>query len=210
MQISTTFAPKPVHFAYFDLFFWASILLKMEDAAPNSPLRKKSKLGTSGTLPQNIVRLRFPGGVLDPLLLEHVTYIVHQVNATGNSPGGLAAALVREYEAANVWARESTEEHLLGSVRIDHTENVAIVSMYGQMHGGKPLKHGDKKADRASYFARCLSDLRTKLPDVCSIAFPEKIGCVIAGGDWSEYLAMITDFAVKMPNATVYIVTYGK
>ena len=182
----------------------------MQDTAPNSALRKKRKLGTSGTLPENIVRLRFPGGVLDPLLLEHVKYIAHQVNATGKSPGGLAAALVREYEDANVWARESAEEHLLGSVRIDRTERVAIVSMYAQMHGGKPLKEADKKADRARYFSLCLSDLRTKLPDVCSIAFPEKIGCVIGGGDWSEYLAMIADFAAKMPNATVYIVTYGK
>ena len=162
------------------------------------------------TAPDNVVFLSLHHGLLDRGLGELTPNIAHQVNAKGYKPGGLAAALVEMYPYANVWkGRTGTEEHLLGTVRIDpgpDPKKPAVFSLYGQLHGGKPKEPDDSSAHRAALFASALADLKAKAPDLDSIAFPENIGCAIGGGDWHEYKAMIHDFAAAMPNCAVYIV----
>lgn len=110
---------------------------------------------------------------------------------------------------------EGQQKHLLGTVRIDTApvelkgQRITVFSMYGQCYGGKPGNPGDFSADREANFAKALTDIRTKAPNLESIAFPENIGCGIGGGDWRRYEEMILDFASAMPRCTVYIVHYG-
>jgi hypothetical protein len=108
--------------------------------------------------PANLVRLSYPGGILDPALLALLesaggANIAHQVNAAGTSPGGLAAEVVREFPYASVHT-DGPQKHLLGTVRIDTApvelkgQKATVFSMYGQRRGGKPRKRGDVSADR--------------------------------------------------------------
>lgn len=168
----------------------------------------------------SVVRLSYPGGILDPTLIAYLesraggANIAHQVNAAGTRPGGLAAKVVMKFPFASVHT-EGQQKHLLGTVRIDTApvelkgQRITVFSMYGQCYGGKPEKTGDFSADREANFAKALTDIRTKAPNLESIAFPENIGCGIGGGDWSRYEEMILDFASAMPRCTVYIVHYG-
>ena len=87
---------------------------------------------------------------------------------------------------------------------------VTIYSIYGQLNGGGPGKENDSAAHRKAYFEQGLDYIKTQVPDLESIAFPEKIGCVIGGGNWETYEKMICEFAHDMPGCTVYIVSLGK
>lgn len=70
----------------------------------------------------------------------------------------------------------------------------------------------DTKSSRAKYFQSGLDQLTSMIYLLSSgrskndifIAFPGKIGCGIAGGDWKQYLQMIREFANNYPN--VYII----
>ena len=50
--------------------------------------------------------------------------------------------------------------------------------------------------ERERWFAQCLEELG-QCDSYQNLAFPYQIGCGLAGGNWSRYLAMIQDFAVK-------------
>ena len=41
-----------------------------------------------------------------------------------------------------------------------------------------------------------------------SVAFPAKIGCGLAGGDWLTYLRLIRRFAIDNPHITVAVYDY--
>ena len=46
------------------------------------------------------------------------------------------------------------------------------------------------------WFPQCLENLGKK-EKYQNLAFPYKIGCGLAGGNWDHYLPMIEDFAFK-------------
>ena len=56
--------------------------------------------------------------------------------------------------------------------------------------------HRDTPQEREQWFAQCLEELG-QCDSYQNLAFPYQIGCGLAGGNWSRYLAMIQDFAVK-------------
>ena len=51
----------------------------------------------------------------------------------------------------------------------------------------------------ARWFAACLRAIADLPPErrPRSIAFPERVGCGLAGGDWAHYEAMIEEFAAR-------------
>ena len=182
------------------------------DASPE-PKRHKPE-------PGNVVHLTLKKGLLDEKLLEFTPNLAHQVNADPRKkPGGLAKDLTKLYRFADLHNEEAEgpQDDLLGTARIDtepsdpkgsHGQKAAttIVSIYGQRYGGKPGKENDTPADREVYFKNGLKDITRQVPDLESIAFPEKIGCGIGGGHWPTYQKMIHEFANDMPGCTVYIV----
>ena len=50
--------------------------------------------------------------------------------------------------------------------------------------------------ERERWFSQCLDELG-QCDHYQNLAFPYKIGCGLAGGNWDHYLTMIRDFAVK-------------
>ena len=187
--------------------------------APDSPSGSDSRAKSAKLVPHNVIDLSFPDGLLDPKLSDFTSNLAHQINALGLKPGGLAAALIERSPYANPFQgrdHNGTQEHLLGTVRIDKDpskdpENPTIFSLYAQLHGGGPGKHPhDSREHRVAYFESAIADLKAKAPRLESIAFPEKIGCAIAGGHWHEYSSIIHNFAAAMPNCAVYIVRCEK
>ena len=79
-----------------------------------------------------------------------------------------------------------------GKIRIDGGLVVrGVIGLTGQYHPGKPKSAGlyDCVADREKWFADGLAQIG-QLPGVESVAFPDHIGCGLAGGEcealWRE------------------------
>ena len=81
--------------------------------------------------------------------------------------------------------------------------------MYAQLFPGKP-KNGDTYEQRKKWFSVCLQKIGKAKGIEKSIAFPYKIGCGLAGGDWTDYLRMIKKFALDNPHIDVLIVSLEK
>jgi hypothetical protein len=201
---------------------------RSQHASPESPESRDAspepKRHKPEPEPGNVVHLTLKKGLLDTELSAFTPNLAHQVNADPRKkPGGLAKDLTKLYKFANLHKEgaEGPQDDLLGTARIDtapsdpkgpHGQKTAttIVSIYGQRYGGKPGGERDSSAAREEYFKNGLDDIKRQVPDLESIAFPEKIGCGIGGGHWPTYQNMILEFANDMPSCTVYIVSLGK
>jgi hypothetical protein len=198
---------------------------RSEHASPESrDASPESKRHKPEPAPENVVRLTLEKGLLDKKLLLSTTNLAHQVKADPRKkPGGLAKDLTKLHGFADLHneGAEGPQDDLLGTARIDTEPSdpkgpqgqkapIRILSIYGQRYGGKPGGKRDSSAAREEYFKNGLKDIKRKLPDLESIAFPEKIGCGIGGGHWPTYETMIREFANDMPRCTVYIVSLGK
>lgn len=76
-----------------------------------------------------------------------------------------------------------------------------ICAMYAQF---KPGKNKDSEK-REKWFKSCLLKI-SKIKSLKEIAFPYKIGCGLAGGDWDFYRRQIEKFASCYTTIKVYIV----
>jgi hypothetical protein len=67
----------------------------------------------------------------------------------------------------------------------------------------------DTRKNREAWFKQCLEGLESWCitNHIKTVAFPYKIGCGLAGGDWKHYLKMITDFAEENSHLQVTIYT---
>jgi ribA/ribD-fused uncharacterized protein len=145
--------------------------------------------------------------VTGDLLEADAQYIVHQTNCvTYGGASGLAAAVFTKYPWSDVYAgREEYGEPGDISVHIGNTGDHYVINLNGQFFPGKPrfLSGFDSAKARQSYFHSALlaiGDLNAE-----SVAFPYKIGCGLAGGDWPVYLKMINDFSNWKANTKVLI-----
>ena len=59
-----------------------------------------------------------------------------------------------------------------------------------------PDGYEDTQEEREQWFKECLETLGEN-KKYQNLAFPYKIGCGLAGGNWDHYLPMIEDFTVK-------------
>jgi hypothetical protein len=76
-----------------------------------------------------------------------------------------------------------------------------------------PSEDGDLSAQRLRWFCDALTDLAAQLrrdddddDAVTTVAFPWRIGCGLAGGDWHAYRAAIDAWATAHPRLRVRIV----
>lgn len=82
-----------------------------------------------------------------------------------------------------------------------------VVNMMAQFAPGKPgrwyrdiTKGRDTSNQRFEWFQDCLLELEQYVVSkhIKSIAFPYKIGCGLAGGDWNVYKSTLEEFEVMM------------
>ena len=89
-----------------------------------------------------------------------------------------------------------------------------VIALYAQWNFGKGKKgcgpckmcspYRDTPQERERWFAQCLEELG-QCDSYQNLAFPYQIGCGLAGGNWSRYLAMIQDFAVKYKKHVTFV-----
>jgi len=145
------------------------------------------------------------------LLTTDAQYICHQCNCVSDGPAaGLAAALSKKYPYCDVYTgrviRSTTEVRGDGS-----DESPFIIAMFAQYYPGPSKYDNDTVEMREKWFEQCLEEMRkTVNQTVHSVAFPWKIGCGLAGGNWNKYRLMIATFAAQITWADVFIIQREK
>lgn len=148
------------------------------------------------------------------LLSGDYDVICHQVNCQGIMGSGLASQIKFKYpdvydSYCNIVDYNKQTGHqskyLLGENDICYCQNddCIVINMFAQDYYGTDKTHTDYTA-----FRKCLIRLKAYLDckaENLKVAFPYKIGCGLAGGDWNIIKAMIESFAEHVAQP-VYIV----
>lgn len=134
-----------------------------------------------------------------PGIFQNLACIVHRakmgdVHICDNGPGrARVACLFAQYRMGT-----PNHKYYMHSPRVDDE--------YKQMP--------DDSDSRLRAFEQCLERLRGLLleqyDDINVIAFPERIGCGKAGGDWNEYKSAIQSFAVALSKKNVSVMVVRK
>lgn len=141
------------------------------------------------------------------LMLEVITgsifdskekYICHQCNCITHRSAHLAKTVFDRYPYADVYTARTSPD-LPGSIIIrgDGEDKRFIIALLGQYYPGSPKFPDsilDGKKARERYFHKALMAV-ARIPNLESVAFPYKIGCGAAGGDWNYYFGTINNFA---------------
>jgi len=127
------------------------------------------------------------------------TYLCHQCNCVTNRSKHLAKTVFTKFPYADVYSkREEPDQPGKIIIRGDKEKDQRlIIAMLGQFYPGK-TKYPSSKKDglqvRLDYFKSCLEEMKHLKG---SFAFPLKIGCGAAGGDWEKYFMAIKNFSEK-------------
>lgn len=150
------------------------------------------------------------------LLDADEAYIVQQCCCTSVKPHGLSAAIAERFPEANPyacrrrlkynWARLEDRPQP-GSVQVMGR----VICLFGQYTHSKPGAYADPAntgtpddyASRLEYFRRGLEEIARLNP--ASVAFPYRIGCGLAGGDWKLYQKAIADWSARNPGIRVTV-----
>ncbi len=133
--------------------------------------------------------------------------IAQQCNCTSKKSRGLAEDIIEKYPYADFYSKRKINS-IPGTFRAKGPKENGrtVIAMFAQFNPGKVKKSGkDTAENREGWFKDCLTKIG-KLKKLKSIAFPYRIGCGLAGGDWERYQSIIEDWAKTIPNKKVYIV----
>ena len=136
---------------------------------------------------------------------------------------GLAAQIFRRFPYSHVLGAGdtyATRHQRIGRATIhgDGAGKRFVVSLFGQL-GCRPNKrYGeliDSNVNRLRWFKAALRDFEAQAhsparPPLTSVAFPDKIGCGLAGGRWSDYLHEIEEFKRRNPLVRVIVIEYSE
>lgn len=126
-------------------------------------------------------------------------YLCHQCNCVTTRSAYMAKSVFDKFPYADVYTQRTTPDKPgTIEVRDNGLRSRRIVNMFGQYYPGKPRYPNSPKdgfGARIKYFRRCLYQMSQLLvgPNV-SFAFPWRIGCGAAGGDWGRYIEILKDF----------------
>lgn len=145
------------------------------------------------------------------LLDSSEQYIAHQCNCLTIHSAGIAHNIFKTFPWANIYIERKSKKatHHLGEIHVrgDGKEKRFVINMMAQFYPGKtkyPNSKKDGTARREEAFTECLKKIG-EIPGLKSIAFPFKIGCNMAGGDWHKYRHMIRLFAEDNPKVQVRV-----
>lgn len=148
--------------------------------------------------------------IVGDLFESNAKYIAHQCNCITWASAHLAGAIFKKYPWADIYTprRGTTIEDMPGEIIIkgNGLDQRYVIAILGQKYPGKPrYKDGmDCAAMRQKYFHRGLMKIR-EIKNLESVAFPDHIGCSLAGGDWDFYKQQIDKFADSIPEVEVSI-----
>lgn len=132
-------------------------------------------------------------------------YICHQCNCTSRGSKGLAKTIFTAWPWANIYNLDRTG--MLGEILISHCpsgDKPSVIHMLAQYAPVSRTAPERGLNARKGLFLGCLRKIQN-IQDLESVAFPDHIGCGLAGGQWDVYLDMITKFAT---NNDVRVVIY--
>jgi len=132
-------------------------------------------------------------------------YIAHQCNSVTTTGAHLARSMFKEFPHADIYKdrvkmdwRDCPDKPGTIIIRGNGEDKRYVINMIGQLFPGKP-KFPDSYIDgskaRQKYFRQCLIRILEEIKDLKSIAFPWRIACGAAGGDWDVYMNMINGFS---------------
>ena len=134
-------------------------------------------------------------------------YICHQCNSVTTTGANFSKAMFHRYPYADIYKERSygqdpNADNLPGNiiVRGNGKDQRFVINMLGQYYPGHAKFSNSTRdgwAARQQAFQKCLDKIAA-IPELESVAFPFKIACGAAGGDWLVYRKMIKDFAEKV------------
>jgi len=134
----------------------------------------------------------------DDLLTTDIQYIAHQCNCCSTRSAHLAKNVFQKFPYADAYSKRKCPDKM-GTIQVcgNGDDKRYVINMFGQYFPGE-VKYLNGTRDnyklRENAFKNCLSHI-TKIDGLKEIAFPYKIGCGAAGGNWEKYLNMIEEFA---------------
>jgi len=134
------------------------------------------------------------------------TYLCHQCNCVTNRSKHLAKSVFTRFPYADIYSLRG-EHSQPGTIEIrgDGKSQRFVIGMLGQYYPGRskyPNASRDGTQARLTYFKDCLEKMESLEG---SFAFPWRIGCGAAGGDWEEYLDAIKEFEATIKgDVTIY------
>lgn len=139
------------------------------------------------------------------LLEVDAQIIAQQCNCITKQGKGLSADIAAKFPHADFYSKR-TKPSVPGTIEVRGGNGKRwVCAMYAQYRPGGPNK-GDSVEDRVGWFQECL-DRISKIKNLRHIAFPDKIGCGLAQGDWTTYYTMLYSFAEQNPTVRVTIVS---
>lgn len=132
------------------------------------------------------------------LLESDCKYITHQTNCVSDGgAAGLARHLFDKFPYADTY-RNREKEDVPGTivVRGNGEDQRYVINLMGQYFPGPyaPNTDKDNEVKRRSYFFKGLLKI-SEIEDLKSVAFPYRVGCGIAQGDWDWYLDTLLKFS---------------
>jgi len=151
------------------------------------------------------------------LLTCDADWIVQQCNCLNVRPHGLSADIAKAFPQSNPYAlrraigsrnlAQAADRGIPGTVvRLGRV--CCLLAQWGPGKIGSfqhlpPSDPPETWARREEWFQACLDSL----DGTCgSMAFPDHIGCGMAGGNWERYEEMIKQFSEKNHSLDVYII----
>lgn len=151
------------------------------------------------------------------LLEADTKYIAHQCNCVTAYAAHLSKDVFEKFPWADIYTPRMECGYFDVPLEGEEPGNIVIcgngqnkrfvINILGQYFPGNAKYPNDKKDGykaRMRYFVSALNKI-SKIDDLESIAFPYKIGCGAAGGNWSYYEKFINIFAKNIKeNVFIY------
>lgn len=147
-----------------------------------------------------------PAKIIEGDILEcDAQYIAHQANCVSRLSNHLAKSIFKKFPYADIYSERAKGNyvHIPGElyIRGNGEGQRYIINITSQVLPGAPrkgnigrLQISDDSETRLRLFSGCLSQI-ANIKRLKSIAFPWRIGCGAARGNWTDYQAIINELA---------------
>ncbi len=138
-------------------------------------------------------------------------FLCHQCNCVTTRSAHMSKAVFTRFPYADIYTpRENREQpDMPGTIVVAEGRNPwdrTVINMLGQYYPGF-VKYPDSTKDgykaREGHFQSCIDEMILLLEEnyedaFGDFAFPWRIGCGAAGGDWGNYIEMLKDFEAQI------------